>query len=210
MKPALILGLSCVTLAALLVFTGKESPAQPPNPTILSASPLSGPCPPRRFNVATGSTSIKFCDPFANAWTSIASGSGSTVGVFASVFIATSQANASICGGSFGAYTTFADLTTPDTITYSLGSISNVIIQYSSQWAAAGGPFTLAHQAVIDTVADSHQQAQSFGSGFVGNGNFQWRIASQAAGSHTVDIQHCSTGNTLTASNRLLEILVSN
>lgn len=71
MKPILIFLLSC---SVLFVVTKVPTTAQVPNPVILSTNPLTGGCPPRRFNVATASTSFKFCDPFLNAWTTVQSG----------------------------------------------------------------------------------------------------------------------------------------
>lgn len=82
-------------LTAVMVLLPKEASTQTPNPVILSSSPLTGNCPPRRFNVATGSTSIKFCDPFANAWTTMASG---TVNNPSSLFTQTNSVSATTSG----------------------------------------------------------------------------------------------------------------
>ena len=132
------------------------------------------------------------------------SGGGGT-GVLGSTFIATLQTINT---------TSFSDLSTPDTLTFSCSATCNYVIQYTaSSGTATNNNNNCGSSIFVDTVQVDVAQPS-----FVQNpGNTipgwwipsvaQWKITGAASGSHTVDVKHNSTNGTgviCTFFNRLL------
>ena len=125
-------------------------------------------------------------------------------GVIASSFVTTSQSTTS---------TTFVDLGTPDTVTFTCSATCNFAVQYVTSNSDTTSNVVSCYNGVfIDSVqVDSgNQGATILAAGFAygTQGTAAWKATSQAAGSHTVTIKHrVNNGNTCNWSERLLTIL---
>lgn len=105
--------------------------------------------------------------------------------------------------------TSYVDLATADSVTFTLSATTNVIIQYSAaNYSFAGCQFY--NQANIDgTLVGGNDQANSLVIAAPNNiitMSYGW-LASLAAGTHTVKIQHKVSANTGQWQGRLLTVL---
>lgn len=122
------------------------------------------------------------------------SGGSSSPSALAFQYINTAENSPGSCSGSVFAYTGFAALATPETVTFSLTATATVLIDYRAQLSAAGSSGTFGTVAVIDSVASSIQSAISISSGFVGRDVYATQV-SLGSGSHTIAMQHCGTAS---------------
>jgi hypothetical protein len=129
-------------------------------------------------------------------------GIAAQTGVLASLFVATDESTTS---------TSFVNLTTPDSVTFTLTAASKVLIMYSANAYFTGSGTSQTNNVMIDGVqvdpgntALSQQGInvpQTFGTNFVS--------ASLAIGSHTVTIQHEVSNFTGHWRNRLTTVLIT-
>lgn len=109
--------------------------------------------------------------------------------------------------------TTYVDLTTADTITFTLTGTSKVLVQYSAS-VTINTTFTCLDTVNIDgsNISDggggggtsTDWGVQSVSSGFYTNSSWQYITSSLGAGPHTIKIQHRAAGNSCSWQNRTL------
>jgi len=131
-----------------------------------------------------------------------------STGVLASAFITTSEGTNS---------TSFVDLSTPDTVTFSCDATCNFIVQYTANAAIAAAVTLTCYSSVfIDTVqVDDGNQGNALLGGTTGFAYAtqtvaSWKASSQASGSHTVNIKHkAQAGNTCNWNDRFLVVTLA-
>jgi hypothetical protein len=117
-------------------------------------------------------------------------------------YVATGQSLTSSCS-------TFADLSTADTVTFTLTATTNIVASYESQvtWC---GSCEVQNEFMVDgsLVSTTNQKCDNMnsGSGFIGSCPAVY-FASLGSGSHTIKVQHCTVGGSQSWANRLLTVM---
>ncbi len=136
---------------------------------------------------------------------SACAGGGGGFGVLGTTRIDTLETEASACN-------TYVDLTTPDSVTFTLSGTTTVVAFYASQWSQTVTSGTTKLQFMVDGSLDSTtiQQFDDNTANFIYAASASYK-GSLAAGSHTLKVQHCNLSGTGTASfsNRLLMAFAS-
>lgn len=116
-------------------------------------------------------------------------GGGSSYTILATSFVITRETTTS---------STYADLTTPDTVSATCSATCNLLMEYlAGMGVSSSGPQFCGNLPYLDTVAVEpvNTQGSTFGFSFPdGNSgsNAQWKATGLAAGSHTFTVKHSS------------------
>lgn len=143
------------------------------------------------FSAITSATNTTAAMVVGSGGSIAASGSGTIAatscpncGILASLFTATDESTSS---------TSLVDLTTHDSVTFTLAATTNVLVFYNANsYSSAGGGATNFNTVFVDGVQadDGNQAITTANANYAAVTTAGWVAASLGAGSHTIDIQH--------------------
>lgn len=131
------------------------------------------------------------------------SGGGGGAGILASLFVVTDESTSS---------TSFVDLTTPDSVTFTLASTSNVVVQYGANFYNTNSGSNNGTSSVFvdgSQADDGNQATTTFGASTPVSAIVVWRAASLGSGSHTIKVEHKTSSGPSHWRDRMLVVSVA-